>query len=198
MKGDLGIVGAGLQRQIAAAARLRQLVAGKTRQLDERLGPPPGEAKAVPAVLGKKARTKPEGDRQTPRRQVEALAGVGPRHREILTERLRRLARGHGGGGRGPGTQQVYHLVAPGRGQVERGEISVTLRWCRDPALMFPPERLDVLAAVRLGRLSGAQARTNRRREPGAGAKQEAAGRHPPLTVAHGVPSTNALTSSWT
>ncbi len=61
MKGDLRIVGAGLDRQIAAGAGLDQLVAVEARQVDERRRPLCREAVAVLSVLDEQPGAEAEG-----------------------------------------------------------------------------------------------------------------------------------------
>ncbi len=79
VEGDLRIVGAGLDRQIAAAVAFDQLVADEVRQVDQCFRPPAGEAIAVLAVLDEQAGAEPEGYGQPRRRQPLRVAGVGQR-----------------------------------------------------------------------------------------------------------------------
>ena len=129
------IVGAGLNRQIAAGARRDQSIAVEPRQLDERRRAPRRQAEAVLAVLDENPGAKLEGQGQPGRHRAERLAAVAARRR--------RLAGRHPGRGLGPGAQQPNQAVPPCGEEVEGGEAAVTLRRRRDPALMFAPEGLD-------------------------------------------------------
>ena len=74
MKRHLRIVGAGLDRQIAAGRLRRQLVAVEPRQVDQRLWPRAGEAVTILAVLDEQPRAEAERDGQPGGRQTERLA----------------------------------------------------------------------------------------------------------------------------
>ena len=105
--GDLRIVGAGLDAQIAAADRRVELVARERGQLGQRRGTPGGEAEAVRAVgVVNRVRPEPDGQRQAGRR-----AGRWPRRCRPAARTARRRRRRPGrrpsprsSGGRPPST----------------------------------------------------------------------------------------------
>ena len=80
MHGDLRVVGAGLDAEVAAGALGLQRVALESRQRLEVRGRRDGEAEPVDAVgIREQARPEPERDREAARRQAERLAGVDRR-----------------------------------------------------------------------------------------------------------------------
>ena len=64
MEGDLGIVGACLDRQITATARFDQLITGEMRHIHQCCGPLAGQAIAVLAILDEQSGTESESHRQ--------------------------------------------------------------------------------------------------------------------------------------
>ena len=85
--GDLRVVGAGLDAEVAAGPRRVEEVAREVRQLAQRVGLPVGDAEAVAAVgVAEQRRAEAEGDRQAARRQVERLAGVVGRQAYVAVD----------------------------------------------------------------------------------------------------------------
>jgi len=196
----LGIVRAGLERQVAAGALRDQLIAGEARQVDQGLGSPLGQTEPVLAVFLEQARTETEGERQARDRKPDGRAGL---HARLIRVRLR-IERGRSGShfrrGVGPGAQQRDQVVALGRRQIEGDEIGVALGRGRDTALMFAPEWLDF--GSRSGRACRKCALGERRGDCSqAGAREELAPRRAVIRIvamAHGVATRRELMSSST
>ena len=110
MHGDLRVLGAGLDAQVAARAGGVQVVAREVRQVLQRLG-----AAALEAEAGEQPGAEAEGDRQPGRRQPDRLAGVVGRNvcRALGgPHRAGPLAARHPLGRLGPRLQQGDQLVA--------------------------------------------------------------------------------------
>ena len=108
----LRIVGAGLDRKVAAAMRLDQLVAVEAGQIDQRRGALRRQAVAVLAVLDEQAGAEAEGEGQPRRRQPDHIAAVAGRLHRILGQRHRGLAGRHARRRRGPVAQQPRDIGA--------------------------------------------------------------------------------------
>ena len=147
--GDLRVVGAGLDAQVAAADRGVELVAGERRQLDQRRGTAGGQAEAVGAVGGREQRgTEPDGQREPGRGQPDRLAGVVRRGVLLAVhgaDRAGVLPGGHPPGGRGPGLQHLDQVLAAVGGDVEGDEVQPVLRRGDDPGLVAAGERDGVV-----------------------------------------------------
>ena len=147
VEGDLRIVGAGLDQEIAAGSRRDQLVAGEMRQIDKGRRPLRAKSVAVGPVLLEQPEAEAEGHGEARRRQVEHVVGIGLRCVVALAGNLDRPALAQRRSGFGPLAQQLFHIGALGGREVEDGDIGVRLRRGDDAALMRAPEGL-----CRLGR----------------------------------------------
>ncbi len=85
VEGNLRIVGAGLHREVAAAARLLELVAVELRQVDKRRGPPRGQAVTVLTVLDEQPGAETESQGQSRGTQPNGLAAIRRRRRRRFT-----------------------------------------------------------------------------------------------------------------
>ena len=129
MEGDLRVVGARLDAQVAVASAPgrspRPAAAAGRRSGARALG---GEAEAVVAVALEQAGPEAEGDREPAGQVADRLAGVVGRRERLVVVRPGGLAGGHPGRGLGPGPQQVDELGAARGDDVERGEVEPVLR----------------------------------------------------------------------
>lgn len=140
MDRDLRIVGAGLDGDVATAARRIEVVGGKVRQIHQRGGPEVGEAEAVV----EQRRSETDGEGQPGGRKVQCFTGVARRSVSAVAGRavLGGFEAGsHAFGHRGPRRQQRDQLVAVASGHIEGDEVHAILRGSDDPGLMFAAER---------------------------------------------------------
>ena len=137
VEGDLGVVGAGLHTEVAAAFPLVQLVAGQRRELAQ--GRRPVAAQAEAAAL-EQARPEAEGDGEAGGKQADRLAGVVGRGERDVVRIADQLPRGHLGGGPGPLLQQFAQLRTTAVDEVEGGEVEAVLGRGRDPRLVLAVE----------------------------------------------------------
>ena len=148
MHGDLGVVGARLDAEVAAAALGLQRVALEARQRLERRGPARGQAEAVGAGgIREESGTEAEGDREPARGQAERLARVD-RRRVVGASDGPALgdleALGEAGRGIRPlGEQLDEPVTVERRRDVERGEVQAVLRGGDDAGLVSAEERVD-------------------------------------------------------
>ena len=170
---DLGVVGAGLHRQIATVQARVQVVPVERGQIGERRGPPRGE----PETVTEQRRSQPDGDGQAGGAQPVGLPGIGGRlHVDLWLHRADGLALlQHRGRGR-PARQQRLQIGAPGAGgQREGHEHGVTL-WRRgDSALVglivegvaaAQVDRVVIAAVCARPRLRSRRTRHRRHRRP--------------------------------
>ena len=149
--GDLRIVGARLDEQVAVAAARVELVAREVGEPDEAGREPLGQAESVGGgttdALGSHEQrpSEPDRDRESGRRQVERLAGVVGRRVAGAAggpERSGCQPCRETGRHRRPPAEQVDQLGARRRRQVERGRVHAVLRGRHDPGLVCPGERV--------------------------------------------------------
>ena len=147
--GDLRVVRAGLDAEVAVRLLRVEHVGREVRQRAQRLRLPVGEAEAVLAVLvAEERRTEAEGDRQparvaarSPRRCRPAAGWSAPRSAPISP--ADRPAR-HPVGRLGPGRQQRDQLGPRAGGDVERREVQPVLGRRGDAGLVLAAERVGV------------------------------------------------------
>ena len=84
VEGDLRVVSAGLDAQIAAREAGIEVVAGKFGYLLKRPGPAGGEPETVLPVPLEERWPEPEGNRKTPGRQILGLTGVFGRYEGVV------------------------------------------------------------------------------------------------------------------
>ncbi len=190
--GDLRVVGARLDAEVAAGEAGLQVVSREAGQLLQLGRPTVGDAEAVGAVLGAEERgAEPEGDREPAGGEPERFSGVdrgsergtvdGATRRDLLP--LRHPCRGDA-----PVLEQLDELLPGGaRRHVVGGEVQPVLSRRRDPALVRSGERVhggDARAACR-----GCRGRRDRRRRtracrktggPGSGQAEERPTRETP------------------
>ena len=182
MHRDLGVMGTGLDAQVAVAACRVEVVGREVRELAEMGRLAVRDAEAVLAVLLEEGRAEPEGQGQAGGAESEGLAGVGRRGVVRRDDGLADgAARRHLPCGRGPALQQRDQLLAGVGGHVERGEVQPVLGGRGDPGLVRPVEvvrrlvdALDALGPV--GPLpvgEAADARCAGRDRPRAGDSEE-------------------------
>jgi hypothetical protein len=143
--GDLRVVRARLDRQVAAGQLGTELVAGQGGEVGQQLRPAVGQ----PEALVEDARAEPHGHGEGGRSEVEGLAGV-PGHRTgpVGRDRAHRLP-GHAlGDGRRPARQQDLQLLGGRRGDVEGHEDAVALLGGVDAGLVRAGVELDAPAEV--------------------------------------------------
>ena len=140
MHGDLRVVGARLDAQVAARGIRIEVVAEERRQPLERGRALRGDAVAIDAVELEQRRAEAERDRQVARGKPQRLAGVVRRRLGRAADRAGRAdlePLGHAGGRVRPVLQQRHEVVAVGaRHHVERGEVQVVLDGRRDARLV--------------------------------------------------------------
>ncbi len=141
VEGDLRIVGAGLDAQVAVGAGRVELVARQRAERRERPRPPRREAEAVAPVLQEDARAQPERDREARRRQADGLASV--LRRRVLRARRRpcRAPDRHLRRGVRPCPEQIAQLAGGRDREVERREHEPVGRRREDPRLVLAVER---------------------------------------------------------
>jgi hypothetical protein len=137
---DLCVIGARLNREVATALGLDQLITIERRHVDQRLRAAGGKAVAVGTVLAEQTRTETERHGQSRRQQAEGVATVSGRRAGVGAERLGCLPSCHSGSRRGPGLQERHDVGRLLRGQIKRGEVGVALRRRDDAALVLSPE----------------------------------------------------------
>ena len=163
MDGDLRVVGARLDHEVATAARRVELIALEPRKVDERGGPAGGQT-----GTREEAGTEAEGQGETGGRQRQRLAGV---LRRCVEHRGRGAALDglqparHPLGGGGPAAQHPHDRRPVARPQVEGGHVEPVLHGAGDAGLMVAAEghcgaraggRLGVPGADRPGGARGA------------------------------------------
>jgi len=168
MESHLRIVGAGLDRQIAAAAGVEQLIAVEARQVHQRRRPLRRQAVAILSIPDEQPGAEAEGYRQPRRRQTQRLAGIGAGNRGIVADRTRRLAAGHPGGSIGPPAQEHDQVITLRRPEVEHAKIGVALHRCRDAALVLAPKRLGCARRAVIGSGAALRVALSLRRSPDA------------------------------
>ena len=141
VEGDLRVVGARLDAEVAArdvgVDRLRR----QRRELAQRRGPPRREPEAVDAVALEQAGAEAERDREPARQVPDRLAGVVGRAQRLVVARPGELAGGDPRRRRRPLAQQLDELGAALGGDVEGGEVQAVLGGGDDPGLPLAPER---------------------------------------------------------
>jgi hypothetical protein len=186
--GHLGVVGAGLDAEVAVGALRVQLVSGEVRQPDQGLGSTALDPEPVGAVLFEERGAEAEREGQAGRGQTDGLARV-IRRRVVVTRRgpvlARTLALGHPGRGRRPLLEQRHEVLARVGDDVEGGEVQPVLHGGDDPGLVLPVERV----AQRTGRhtargLGVTSLRQHPARDTGAEAHHSGAGRAQQSTAA--------------
>src|SRR5581483_5138527 len=140
VEGDLRVVGAGLDGEIAVRPLGLELVAGKARERTQGLRT--REAEAL-EERGAEA----ERQRQARGTQADCLAGVD-RRAERVGRLAHALAGAHPGGRVRPGPEQFAELRRPRVENVERGEVEALLRRRRDPRLVLPVKGDDPLGSA--------------------------------------------------
>jgi hypothetical protein len=137
VEGDLGIVGAGLDADVAAAFPGLQRVAGQRRQRLQRRGALAGEAE--PRLI-EQARAEAEGDGEAGREEADGLAGVvGRRQRHVVDVADHLAVAGFSRGPR-PFAHQLAQLRRVFRQQVEGGEVEAVLGGGGDSRLVLAVE----------------------------------------------------------
>ena len=165
VEGDHRIVGARLDRDVAARLRGVELVAVEFRQVDERRRPLGREAVTVGSVLDEQPGAEAKRDGEPPWREAERGPPVRPFDRHVLSQLARSLAGRHARRGAAPASQHRLELVAAFGEAVERREIAVRLLGRGNSALMRAKERLaergfarrDWHRGARQGRCAGAR-----------------------------------------
>ncbi len=167
--GDLRVVGAGLQRQVAAGQLGAQHVAGNAGECGQQRRTLVGQAEPVVEHAG----SEPDGDGEGRRGEPVGLAGVGADGvRTLGLDGADRLAlRELRDRGAPPGQQHLQILPGGAGGQVERHVDAVPLRRRPDAGLMGL-----VVEGDAAGQVDGVGARGRRRRLRGA---SHHAGGHP-------------------
>lgn len=163
MHGDLWIVGACLDAQVAAYKRLVEHVASEVWEVGELIRPARRKPEAVHPVLGEQGGAKAKRDREPRRRQAERFARVVRRRLICAPNRaVTELGAGHEAlGGLCPVLEERDDVVARRRGEVEGREVqSILLR--RDDATLVVAAKLVRVEREALGR-GGATHRETRR-----------------------------------
>ena len=143
--GDLRVIGAGLDTQVAAAAGRVEGISGEGREVGELVRASAGHCESVDALaVGEQGGAEADGEGQPRRRQVQCFTGVlrwqrrVPRHRSGAHV----AGDGHRGSRLGPLLQQLDQVVAArGGAQVEGSKVQPVLRRRRDPGLVGSEER---------------------------------------------------------
>ena len=172
MEGDLGVVGARLHAEVAAAARRVELVAGQRGQVAQRRRPLAGQAEA----RVEERRPQAEGDREMRGRQPECLAGVLRGRERLVVGVADRAPGGHALGRLRPLAQQPAQVVgAQALLDVEGGEVQTVLRRRGDAGLVAAVEG-DRLGGRGRGRVVGVALATEHEPAPGGGGDAAARG----------------------
>jgi hypothetical protein len=179
MKRHLGVVGAGLDAQVAIAGCRVELVMGELGQVGKRGRPKRRKPESIRPWAAKQACPKAERQRQPGGTQAERLTGVDRRAQRLADRVADRLAAGHRNGRSRPRLEQVHEL-GPVVGQdVEGRELDSLLGRRRDACLVDAVERLDLgLRTSRLDRPGKAEAARSTDREASPGG--QAAGQQTP------------------
>ena len=184
VEGDHRIVGAGLDRDVAAGLRGVELIAVEFRQVDERRRPPGREAVTVGAVLDEQPGAEAEREGEPRRREAERGAAVRPFDRKILSQVARRLAGATCAPPRRSRRRSIVLSSSRALGEaIERREIAVRLLRRGNSALMQAKERLAERGFA--WRAAARRAtRSPRRRSPARRPRRPAdrAGSAPPLS----------------
>ncbi len=189
--GDLRVVGARLDADVAARARLVEVVAGEGGQLAQRL-----RAAVLDAEPLEEARAVADGDRQARRRQVHRLAGVLgdlPRPAADHAAGGGLGADRHPLGGAGPRGEHRAQLVDVVGRHVQRHEVHAVLGGGGDAGLVLAAEGHDAVVGVRRGigrgsarvRRPGGADRETGREDRARGRPDEGATAHPFARAAH-------------
>lgn len=148
MDGDLRVVRAGLDAQVAARPLRVEVVTREVGQGPQCRRPARRKSEAIIPVVGKQTEAESEGEGQPRRSQAVCLAGVLG-WCEVRAVHGAELADveplGHVCGGGGPGAQQLDEIVPRVRGHIERGEVEPILGRGDDAGLMRAVELDDVI-----------------------------------------------------
>jgi hypothetical protein len=83
MHGNLRVVGAGLNAEVAIGFLRVELLGRQVRQSLQRIGLPVSESEAILSLLAEQRRTKPEGDGKTCGGKADGLSGGAPYGPEV-------------------------------------------------------------------------------------------------------------------